>query len=574
MRKSIVLLFVIIILQPCLIFPQDKAEKIDELLNRYFEYGLFNGSALVAENGNVILSKGYGFANLEWEVPNTPDTKFRIGSISKQFTATIIMQLVEEGKIKLDGKITDYLSDYRKDTGDKVTIHNLLTHTSGITSYTSMPNVWTDSLRNHYDKEYFIKHFHSGDLEFEPGAQFSYDNTGYYLLAIIAEKVTGKDFGQLLKERIFTPVGMLNTGVEGEEESVIKKKAYGYLKFGNRIFSDAYIYMPNALGAGSMYSTVEDLLKWDQSLYTDKILSLGSKEKMFTPFLSNYGYGWGIGEQKFTENDSTKVIAHSGGIYGFNTYFARLVDKKQTIIIFNNIGNPPLGEMAIQIARILNGYEFKYPKKPLADFLGKIIDEKGIDEAINTYTKIKNENKDEYDFSEGNINLLGYNYLNQDMVDIALRIFKLNMEEYPESFNTYDSYAEALMKKGDKEGAIKYYKKSLELNPGNTNGINKLKELGVEFQPEQVTIDTSTLKKYEGKYQLFPNFVITIRIDGEKVFAQATGQGEFEIFPQSENKFYYKVVNAQIEFVPDENGEFNKLILYQNNQEMPGNRIN
>ena len=149
------------------------------------------------------------------------------------------------------------------------------------------------------------------------------------------------------------------------------------------------------------------------------------------------------------------------------------VEKKQTIIIFNNIGNPPLGEMAIQIARILNGYEFKYPKKPLADFLGKIIDEKGIDEAINTYTKIKNENKDEYDFSEGNINLLGYNYLNQDIVDIALRIFKLNMEEYPESFNTYDSYAEALMKKGDKEGAIKYYKKSLELNPGQTNGIKK-----------------------------------------------------------------------------------------------------
>jgi len=574
MKKLFTILFTLIILSSTVnIYSQNKAEKIDGLLNQYFEYRLFNGTALVAVDGDVIISKGYGFANLEWDIPNTPDTKFRIGSISKQFTATIIMQLVEEGKIKLDGKITDYLPDYRKETGDKVTIHHLLTHSSGIASYTSLPNVWSDSLRNHYDQEYFIENFHSGDLEFDPGTEFSYNNTGYYLLAIIAEKVTGKDFGKLLKERIFDPAGMENTGSE-DDEFVIEKKAFGYLKAGNRYTNDSYMYMPNAMGAGHMYSTVEDLLKWDQSLYTDKILSEESKEKMFTPFLSDYGYGWGISLRSLTESDSVKFISHSGGIYAFNTYFARLVDKKQTIILFNNTGDAPLGQMALEIAKILNGYDFKYPKKPMADFLAGIIEEEGIDEAVNTYKKIKSEENDEYDFSEAQLNTLGYNYLREDKVDIALGIFKLNMEVYPDAFNTYDSYAEALMVKGDNEGAIKYYKKSLEMNPGNTNGITMLKKLGVDYKAEEVKIDNSKLKRYEGKYQLFPNFVITVRIDGERVFAQATGQSEFEIYPQTETKFYYKVVNAQIEFIVNESGEFNKMILYQNNQEMPGERIN
>ncbi|OGU73062.1 MAG: hypothetical protein A2V93_00495 [Ignavibacteria bacterium RBG_16_34_14] len=574
MKKLFTSLFALIIISAAgNIFSQGRFEKIDDLLNKYYEYGLFNGTALVAEDGDVILSKGYGYANLEWNIPNTPDTKFRIGSISKQFTATIIMRLVEEGKIKLDGKITDYLPDYRKETGDKVTIHHLLTHTSGIISYTNTPNVWLDSLRNHYDKEYFIKHFHSGDLEFEPGKEFSYNNTGYYLLAIIAEKVTGKDFGKLLKERIFDLVGMENTGSE-DDESIIKKKAFGYLKFGNQFTNDLYMFMPNAMGAGHMYSTVEDLFKWDQALYTDKILSEESKEKMFTPFLSDYGYGWGIFWSKLSESDSVRTIAHSGGINGFNTNFSRLVDKNQTIILFNNTGNAPLSEMSTEIAKILNNYDYKYPKKPIIDFLAGVIDEKGIDEAVTTYKKIKSEERDDYDFSEAQLNTLGYNYLGQDKVDIAIEIFRLNMEVYPDAFNTYDSYAEGLMVKGDKEGAIKYYEKSLELNPGNTNGINMLKKLGVDYKAKEIKIDNALLMKYEGKYQLFPNFVITIRIDGDRVFAQATGQGEFEIFPQSETKFYYNVVPAQIEFIANENGEFNKMILFQNNQEMPGERIN
>lgn len=554
-------------------FSQNKAEKIDDLLKRYNEYGLFNGSALVAENGKVIFKSGYGFANMEWKVPNTPDTKFRIGSISKQFTATIIMQLVEEGKIKLDGKLTDYLPNYRKDTGDKVTIHELLNHTSGILSYTSMPNVWSDSLRNHYDQDYMIKHFHSGDLQFEPGTQYTYNNTGYYLLGVIAEKVTGKKLGQLLKERIFAPLEMTNTASE-DDEIVIDKKASGYLKFGKSYRLDPYFYMPNVLGAGQMYSTVEDMVKWDQVLYTNKILSEESKEKMFTPYLANYGYGWGISTDTIKgTNEITKITAHSGGINGFNTFFIRLLKNKQMIAIFSNAGNAPLNEMAGEIINILYDQKFNYPKKTISDVIADVIDKDGIDAAIDKYRKLKELENDNYDFSENQLNTLGYSYLQKGDVEIALAVFKLNIEAFPKSFNPYDSYAEALMTNGDKDEAIKYHEKSLELNPGNTNGIEQLKKLGVEYKAEELKIDNSILSKYMGQFQLAPNFIITIRVDGDKIFAQATAQQEFEIFPTSETKFYYKVVNAQIEFVKNEKGDFSKLILYQNNREMPAERI-
>ena len=186
---------------------------------------------------------------------------------------------------------------------------------------------------------------------------------------------------------------------------------------------------------------------------------------------------------------------------------------------------------------------------------------------------MKESENENYDFSEQQLNTLGYMYLRAGDVDKALAIFKLNIDAYPNAFNPYDSYAEALMEKGDNENSIKYYKKSLELNPANTNGIEQLKKLGVEYKANEIKIDNSILSGYAGEYQLFPNFVITVRVDGNKIFAQATGQQEFEIFPSSETKFYYKVVNAQIGFIKDEEGNFNKLILYQNNREMPGERI-
>ena len=179
-------LFVVALVTATSAFAQKDVQKnIDQLLKQYHEYGQLNGSVLVADKGKVIYEKGFGMANMEWGIPNGPDTKFRIGSITKQFTAALILQLVEEGKIKLDGKLSDYLPDYRKDTGSRVTIHQLLNHTSGIPSYTSNPEFFPKHSRNAYGVPEFVKTFASGDLEFEPGSKFSYNNSGYTLLGAI-----------------------------------------------------------------------------------------------------------------------------------------------------------------------------------------------------------------------------------------------------------------------------------------------------------------------------------------------------------------------------------------------------
>src|ERR1044072_7260449 len=269
--KTIRLLFfapALLLLCQHTLLAQDKSAKIQEVLALGHKYRQFNGIALVAENGKVIYKQGFGMANMEWEIPNTPETKFRLGSITKQFTSMLILQLVEQGKIKLDAKLSDYLPDYRKDIGGKVTIHHLLTHTSGIPSYTGLPKFFEDVSRNPYKVSEFVKKYASGDLQFEPGSKFSYNNSGYFLLGAIIEKVTGKPYEQVLKENILDPIGMKNTGYD-HHNTIIPKRASGYTRTPDGYTNAAYLDMSIPYAAGSLYSTVEALYLWDQALYAE-----------------------------------------------------------------------------------------------------------------------------------------------------------------------------------------------------------------------------------------------------------------------------------------------------------------
>jgi len=453
---------------------QDKSQKIDELVNKYYEYGQFSGTVLVSEGGNVIYKKGVGYANAEWNIPNEPDTKFRLGSITKQFTSMLIMQLVEKGKINLEGKLSDYLPYYRKDIGDKVTIHHLLSHTSGIPSYTDLPKFMKDEVRNPYKVKDLVVKFCSDDLEFEPGTDWKYDNSGYVILGAVIEEETGKPYEAVLKENILIPLGMNSTGYDHSEE-IINKRASGYHKAGIRIINAPYMDMSLPYAAGSLYSTVEDLYIWDQALYSDKLVSNESKEKMFTPYKNNYGYGWGIREHEFG-GEKKKVISHSGGIFGFTTLILRFTDDKNLIVLLCNVLPGELNGLSKGIANILYDQPYDMPKKSLAEILMKIIIEKGIEPAVDDFNS-KKEIKAEYNISEDEMNMLGYQFLQMGKTKEAIEVFKLNTEVFPESFNAWDSYAEAYMISGDKENAIKYYKKSIELNPQNTSGIETLKKL-------------------------------------------------------------------------------------------------
>jgi CubicO group peptidase (beta-lactamase class C family) len=388
-----------------------------------------------------------------------------------------IMQLVEEGKIELEAKLTEYIPEYRKDTGQKITIHHLLTHTSGIPTYTGLPGFWSDSTRNPYEIDYMIKNFHSGDLEFEPGTDYRYNNTGYFLLAVIIERVTGKSFEENLQEMILNPLKMTNSGVDRNLE-ILDKRASGYMNLLTGYVNEPYFYMMNVLGAGDMYSTVEDLYLWDRALHTDKLLSEKNKSIMFTPFLNNYAYGWGVYYQKLNESsDSVKVISHSGGINGFNTRIQRLVDDNHVVIIFNNTGSTNLGGMCASITNILYERPYDLPKKSLARTIGETLIDSDVKTAIEKYNDLKTKYSDDYDFNEWALNQLGYQLLGINRVADAIEIFKLNIEEYPDAFNPYDSLGEGYMIAGDKDLAIKYYKKSLELNPENENAVMMIERM-------------------------------------------------------------------------------------------------
>jgi CubicO group peptidase (beta-lactamase class C family) len=550
---------------------QDPVAKVQEVLMLAHKYGRFNGTALVAENGKVIYKGGFGLANMEWNIPNTPDTKFRLGSITKQFTAMLTLQLVDQGKLKLDGKISDYLPDYRKDIGEKVTVHHLLTHTSGIPSYTSQPGFFQNVSRNPYKVADFVKQYASGNLEFEPGTKYSYNNSGYFLLGAIVERVTGKTYEQALKEMIFEKVGMKNTGYD-LHGPLLSKRASGYAKAAGGYVNAAYLDMSIPYAAGSMYSTVEDLYLWDQALYTDKLLTPASKELMYKPFLEEYAYGWVVTKTSFKVKDQpVSVITHGGGINGFATTIVRFPNEKNLIVILDNTGSQNLEQLSEKIAKILYGQPYDLPKMSIAAVVEKTISEKGIDAAVAEYRTLKAKSSPTHDFAEPELNALGYRLMQTGKMKEAVEIFKLNVEAYPQGFNTYDSLAEAYMNTNQRELAITNYKKSLELNPKNTGAVEMLKKLENPSAP--ATVDATTFDAYVGEYELAPGFVLRVFREGEKLMTQATGQNQIEIFPDADGSFSPRTFPAKLTFIKDADGKVTSVKLTQGGRETVGKKI-
>lgn len=549
---------------------QDKTAQIDQVMTLANKFRLFNGSVLVAENGKVVYKKGLGLANMEWNIPNTPDTKFRLGSITKQFTAALILKLVEEGKIKLDGKVSDYLPDYRKDTGGKVTVHHLLNHTSGIPSYTGMPNFFNDVSRDPYTVTDFVKKYTSGDLEFEPGSKFSYNNSGYFLLGAIIEKVTGQTYEQVLKEKILDPLGMKNTGYD-HHDAIIEKRATGYQKRPNGYVNSPYLDMSLPYAAGSMYSTVEDLYLWDQALYTDRVVSASSKELMFKPHLDEYAYGWVVTKTRFG-NGKPEVakITHGGGINGFNTVISRYPVERHLIVLLDNTSQGgSLGRLEREITNILYGQPYNLPKMSLAEVLLRTITDKGLEAGLAQYRELKSRQAGEYDFSEPELNTLGYQLLAARKVKEAIEIFKLNVEAYPKGYNTYDSLGEAYMVNGDKELAIQNYKKSVELNPQNTNAVQTLKRLEGTATP----VDASSFDTLVGEYEMSPTFKVLVFQENGRLMTQATNQPALVLLPEEENNFRVQGVDAKVTFVKDDKGTVMGMVIHQGGREVKGKKV-
>jgi len=318
---------------------QDLFARADAFVQAYVNQKKFQGSVLLAREGKPLFRKSYGLANAEWEIPNTPDTKFRLGSITKQFTSALILQLVEQGKISLDDSIRKYYPE-APEAWQPVTIHYLLSHQSGIPSYTDIPGFFAKQAGEPLVPVEIIRLTKDKPLEFAPGTKYKYDNTGYILLGYVIEKVTGHSYEQQLHAAVLDPLGMRDTGFDSYT-AILPHRAEGYSFASEKLQRAPYLDMTLPYAAGSLYSTVNDLSKWDQALYGTAVLSEASKQKMWTPNRNDYGYGWNI-----TKRYGATALEHGGGINGFNTMIVRMPEKKLLAVVLSNVNTNATGPIA------------------------------------------------------------------------------------------------------------------------------------------------------------------------------------------------------------------------------------
>ena len=326
----------------------DYASQARALIAPHLEARSFSGSILVAKDGVPVWRESFGAADREWDIANTADTKFRLGSITKQFTATAILQLVEQGKLSVDDPISKYYAD-APPAWAKVTIKHLLTHTSGIPSYTDIPGFFDKDSRLPLTPDEIIKLTRDKPLEFEPGSKFAYDNTGYIILGYVIEKVSGETYADYVAKRIFAPLGMKDSGYD-VSGVILRHRASGYQGSKDGWKNADYLDMTLPYAAGSLYSTTGDLLIWDRALADDKILTPASRAAMFADYGHEYGYGWRI-----DKDGGHARVGHGGGVNGFSTGIARYPTDGVVAIVLANYMATPSSSIAYKLAGLCAG---------------------------------------------------------------------------------------------------------------------------------------------------------------------------------------------------------------------------
>lgn len=510
-------------------------------------------TVLVAQNGKVLFRNSYGLANVELTIPNKPEYVFRIGSMSKQFTAVSILILAQEGELSLQDDITKHLPNYNTH-GEVVTIEHLLTHTSGIPSYTEMEGFGEKMMESQTKKE--IMDFFSKDkLLFKPGTDWSYSNSGYFLAGVIVEKVSGESLEDFMRTRIFEPLEMEST-TTGSNNKIIWGGVSGYQPKSDTEFMPAtYLNWSWPFGAGDLVSNVDNLLLWDEALYSDKILNAEMRKKAFESFKladgqsANYGYGWAVSNFK-----GDKYIHHGGAINGFLSDGIRYEkDHVFVVVLSNNTGESP-AKCAETIALYMAGQSFDKPKslptkaKELEDYVGTYeIHRMGSRLASNfgddkSYRYVSVENDTLYGQVTGSAQRPAY---------------KIGKDLFASPGGTMQI---RFIREKKKVVAMEVSSKPLPYGPTSID-VRTSKELPKE--KGVMELDAATLSKYAGTYDFGGGFMIEITIDGTDVFAKATGQNAAQVFPESEKKFFYKIVDASFIFDFDEEGNVTGLTLQQ-----------
>jgi len=505
-------------------------------------------AVIVVRKGQTVHRAAYGMANLELGVALTPDHVLRIGSVTKQFTSAAIMMLAQEGKLSVTDPITKFLPDYPTQ-GRTIAVEHLLTHTSGIQSYTDMPK-WRGLWRQDMSVTELIDLFKNEPMQFAPGERWRYNNSGYILLGAIIEKVSGKKYADFVQERIFTPLGMKDTRYDVTDQ-VIPRRAAGYQRAGDRIVNAQYLSMTQPHAAGALMSTVDDLARWNAAMTAGRVISADSLVKSFASYKlaggseSGYGYGWSIGRY-----EGRAVQEHGGGIHGFRSYVIRIPADEVYVAVLSNVAAaaPSPGMLARKAAAIAIG-------KPLVNPAAVSLTPEQLDAYAGRYVSaggtrhvVTREGPRLFVQTGGG-----------EKAEIVLA--------GNDVFFVKDAFTRFTFQR---DAAGKYVR--LEIDDWGPQPP-AVRDNAPEAARAEVKVDPAVLKSYEGEYELAPGFVLTVTVEGERIMTQATGQQKVEIFPSSPAEFFLKVVNAQITFVKDASGAVTHLVLHQGGRDIPGKKM-
>ncbi len=444
---KIVLIVIVLAVQSIKTPAQNIPAKLEEFLDAYAKQYKFMGSALVAQKGKVLLRNGYGFRNDSIAAHNDANTIFQIGSVTKQFTSAVILRLQEQKKLSVKDKLSKYFTGLPH--ADKITIENLLNHTSGIYNYTNDASFMANEITKPHTREVMMALFSSKPLDFEPGTSWNYSNSGYMLLGYLIENITRKPYERVVREMILEPLQMNNSGFDFTHlQSEYKATGYSIFDDQNKVRAPT-VDSSVSFSAGALYSTIDNLYKWERAVSANKILSRDSWKIASTPFRNKYGYGWQIDSLY-----NRTVVSHGGGIHGFNSNLFRIPEEDIAIIILSNKNTPYLNAITKGLAAIMLNEKYELP---------------------------------------------------------SARV--------------------------------------------------------------QIALPDSVLKQYVGEYELSPAFKIAITFSNGGLKAQATGQPAFDLYPEKEDFFFLKVVDAQIKFQKAQDGKIEEMILYQNGRTIPGRKL-
>lgn len=545
------------------------SEEVKDHVKARVENNLNVGIVVGLIDGDKVEYFSYGKTALENGTDVDENSVFEIGSISKTFTAIMVAEEILKGNMKLSDPIQKFFPEgvtVPTRNGKEITIRELATHSSALPR---MPDNFTPANPNNPYADYTIplayEFMSSVELTRDIGSQYEYSNFGMGMLGHILELINNKSYEQLLIERITNVYDMNDTRV------VFTDNMKAHLAKGHANGREVENWdLPAMAGAGAIRSTASDMVKYLKANMGMTMSPLYEAMKMTHEVAyKNESQNFSIGMAWHYGLDDT-VVWHNGGTGGYISFAGFLKGTNKGVIVLTNtqeninaIGFKLLGDDAA----------LKIPKKSIAPIIVNEIDTNGLESGIAFYKKIKSEDFDSYSFEEGELNNVGYNYLNQDKNDIALAIFKLNVEMFPNASNPYDSLGEAYLKMGDSALAKTNYMKSVELNPANDNGVKILESLGIKAALKTVDIAPEVLDTYVGRYELAPSFIVTITRKENELFAQATGQPQFPIFASEVNKFYFKVVEATVVFNADDAGKITGMTLYQGGQIVPGKKL-